>query len=72
MTSFNRVKLSESPRNNPLLVRTQAVLEDALNSFEPWRIALSFSGADDIVLIEVVHKLGMQVELFSLAPDQLH
>lgn len=72
MTSFNHVKPSESPRDNPLLARTQAVLQIALSSFEPGRLALSFSGVEDIVLVDIVRKLGLQVEVFSLDTGRLH
>ena len=72
MTSCNHVKPSESPRDNPLLARTQAVLQNALSSFEPERVALSFSGAEDIVLIDIVHKLGLKVDVFSLDTGRLH
>ena len=72
MTSCNHVKPSESPRDNPLLARTQAVLQNALSSFEPGRVALSFSGAEDIVLIDIVHKLGLKVDVFSLDTGRLH
>ena len=72
MTSFNHVKPSESPRDNPLSARTQAVLQNALSSFEPGRVALSFSGAKDIVLNDIVHKFGLKVDVFSLDTGRLH
>ena len=72
MTSFNHVKPSESPRDNPLSARTQAVLQNALSSFEPGRVALSFSGAKDLVLNDIVHKFGLKVDVFSLDTGRLH
>ena len=72
MTSFNHVKLSESPRDKPLLARIQAVLQNALSSFEPGRVALSFTNAEDIVLIDIVHELGLKVEIFSRDTGRLH
>ena len=72
MTSFNHVKPRESPRDNPLLARTQAELQNALSSFEPGRVALSFSGAEDIVLVDIVHKLGLKVDVFSLDLSLIH
>jgi len=50
----------------------QDVLEDALERFERGRIALSFSGAEDVVLIDMVHRLGLAVDVFSLDTGRLH
>ena len=72
LTSFNQVKPSESPRDNPLLARTQAVLQNALSSLEAERVALSFSGAEDIVLMAILHELGLKVAVFSLDTGRLH
>ena len=72
MTSLNSIKPATSPNENSLLTRTQALLQNALNTFEPGRIALSFSGAEDIVLIDLVHKLDLQVDVFSLDTGRLH
>ena len=33
---------------------TQTLLREALTEFEPSRIALSFSGAEDVVLIDLI------------------
>ena len=72
MTSLNSIKPGDSPRDNSLLARTQALFQSALTSFEPGRIALSFSGAEDVVLIDLVHKLGLQVDVFSLDTGRFH
>ena len=72
MTSLNHVRLSESPRDHPLLARTQAVLQNALSSFEPGSVALSFADAEDIVLIDIVHELGLKVDIFSRDTGRLH
>tara|TARA_X000000950_G_scaffold124127_1_gene155542 strand:- start:122 stop:886 length:765 start_codon:yes stop_codon:yes gene_type:complete len=72
MTSLNSIKPGDSPGDNSLLARTQALLQNTLTSFEPGRIALSFSGAEDVVLIDLVHKLGLQVDVFSLDTGRLH
>ena len=42
------------------------LLQEALTSFESGRVALSFSGAEDIVLIDLVKALGLKVDVFSL------
>ena len=53
MTPLNPVKPGDSPGDNSLLARTQALLQNALTTFEPGRIALSFSGAEDVVLMDL-------------------
>lgn len=50
----------------------QDVLQDALQRYERGRIALSFSGAEDVVLIDMVHRLGLAVDVFSLDTGRLH
>lgn len=51
---------------------TQTLLREALTEFEPSRIALSFSGAEDVVLIDLIRKLGLTVAVFSLDTGRLH
>ena len=72
LTSFNHVKRSESTCDNSLLSRTQAILKNALGPLEPGLVALSFSGAEDIVLLDIVHALGLKVDVFSLDTGRLH
>lgn len=50
----------------------QQVLQSALSRFEPGRIAISFSGAEDVVLIDMAHQLGLAVDVFSLDTGRLH
>jgi len=50
----------------------QDLLRDALERYERGRIALSFSGAEDVVLIDMVHRLGLSVDVFSLDTGRLH
>lgn len=50
----------------------QQVLLNALSRFEPGRIAISFSGAEDVVLIDMAHRLGIPVDVFSLDTGRLH
>jgi len=46
------------------------ILKFALKSFE--KIAVSFSGADDVTLIEMAHKLAPPLNVFSLDTGRLH
>lgn len=51
----------------------QEVLEDAFSRFEPNRIAISFSGAEDVVLIDMATRiLGADTPVFSLDTGRLH
>ncbi len=47
-----------------------AVLKDALHNFE--KVALSFSGAEDVVLIDMASRLVEQLSVFSLDTGRLH
>ena len=58
MTPLDQVKLYELPSKNTRLEQTLLVLPEALPSFESERVALSFSGAEDVVLIDLVKALG--------------
>ena len=51
---------------------TQNLLREALNEFRPGSIALSFSGAEDVVLIDLIRKLGRTIDVFSLDTGRLH
>jgi len=46
------------------------ILKFALKSFE--KIAVSFSGAEDVTLIEMAHKLAPPLNVFSLDTGRLH
>ena len=46
------------------------ILKAAINDFD--RIALSFSGAEDVVLVDMVADLGERVEIFCLDTGRLH
>ena len=41
-------------QDNSLIATTRALLDDALTRFEKGTIAVSFSGAEDVVLIDPV------------------
>ncbi|MFM7447287.1 MAG: phosphoadenylyl-sulfate reductase [Leptolyngbyaceae cyanobacterium] len=48
----------------------QQILERALSLFD--HIAISFSGAEDVVLIDMAHRLNQNVQVFSLDTGRLH
>ncbi len=48
----------------------QKILERALSLFDA--IAISFSGAEDVVLIDMAHKINPNVKVFSLDTGRLH
>jgi phosphoadenosine phosphosulfate reductase len=50
----------------------ESVLIDAFERFAPDRIAISFSGAEDVVLIDMATKLQTDVQVFSLDTGRLH
>lgn len=55
-----------------LVTAPQEVLANALTRFAADRIAISFSGAEDVVLIDMAVKLGYKVRVFSLDTGRLH
>ena len=51
----------------------QLVLEEAYSTFAYDRIAISFSGAEDVVLIDLAHQLvGSGLSVFTLDTGRLH
>ncbi len=48
----------------------QKILERSLSLFD--NIAISFSGAEDVVLIDMAHRLNKPVNVFSLDTGRLH
>lgn len=48
----------------------QKILERALSLFD--NIAISFSGAEDVVLIDMAHRINPNVKVFSLDTGRLH
>ena len=48
----------------------QAILEKALSLFDD--IYISFSGAEDVVLIDMAHKIKKDIKVFSLDTGRLH
>lgn len=59
---------------NPLSQRvteTQALLHQAMTEFDQDNIAVSFSGAEDVVLIELIREAGLTCRVFSLDTGRL-
>jgi phosphoadenosine phosphosulfate reductase len=48
----------------------QAIIEKALSLFDD--IYISFSGAEDVVLIDMAHKIKKDIKVFSLDTGRLH
>ncbi len=48
----------------------QAILEAALSRFD--NLSISFSGAEDVVLVDMAARLGKRVQVFSLDTGRLH
>ncbi len=48
----------------------QTILTHALQQFD--NIAISFSGAEDVVLVDMAHKIRPDVQIFSLDTGRLH
>lgn len=48
----------------------QKILERALGLYD--NLAISFSGAEDVVLIDMAHRLNRKVKVFSLDTGRLH
>jgi phosphoadenosine phosphosulfate reductase len=59
-------------KDNSLVATTRTLLADALSRFETGSIAVSFSGAEDVVLIDLIYRLGYKVDVFSLDTGRLH
>lgn len=49
-----------------------AVLSDAFARFDSERIAISFSGAEDVVLIDIASRIQADLRVFSLDTGRLH
>ena len=60
------------PREVTALDEPQLVMRRAATRFEHDRIAISFSGAEDVVLIDMAHRLGLDFKVFSLDTGRLH
>lgn len=61
ISSLNATLSSQSP---------QKILATALSQLD--NIAISFSGAEDVVLIDMAHKINQDIKVFSLDTGRLH
>lgn len=52
--------------------KPQHLLQEIASRFDPARVAISFSGAEDVVLIDMAHRAGLQFNIFSLDTGRLH
>lgn len=52
--------------------KPQHLLREIAARFDPARVAISFSGAEDVVLIDMAHRAGLQFNVFSLDTGRLH
>ncbi|MCP5180275.1 MAG: phosphoadenylyl-sulfate reductase [Pseudomonadales bacterium] len=50
----------------------QDILADAAARFAADKVAISFSGAEDVVLVDMARQLGLDVAVFSLDTGRLH
>ncbi len=66
MTSFN-INAAQAELANK---KPRGILKTALESFE--NIAISFSGAEDVVLIDMALKIRKDIQVFSLDTGRLH
>ena len=48
------------------------LLREIAKRFAPERVAISFSGAEDVVLIDMAHREGLDFAVFSLDTGRLH
>lgn len=48
------------------------LLREIAGRFAPERVAISFSGAEDVVLIDMAHREGLDFAVFSLDTGRLH
>ena len=52
--------------------KPQHLLREIASRFDPARVAISFSGAEDVMLIDMAHRLGLRFDVFSLDTGRLH
>lgn len=63
---LNTIDLDATLQEKP----PQEILQFALQEFD--NIAVSFSGAEDVVLIDMAHKINPDIEVFCLDTGRLH
>ncbi len=50
----------------------QNLLKKIAQRFDPIKVAISFSGAEDVVLIDMAHRAGLKFNVFCLDTGRLH
>ena len=53
-------------------VDPQSRLVQIAHRYKPGEVAISFSGAEDVVLIDMAHRAGLAFDVFSLDTGRLH
>lgn len=69
--NIDATKAATTSQLSTKIAQTEELLGKALTEFGQGQIALSFSGAEDVVLIDLVQSLGHQVDVFSLDTGRL-
>lgn len=67
-----RINMTDIEQLNDALLQKspRSIIKDALARYE--NIAISFSGAEDVVLIELAHKMTDNLQVFMLDTGRLH
>ena len=53
-------------------VDPQGLLVEISRRYRPGEVAISFSGAEDVVLVDMAHRAGLALDVFSLDTGRLH
>lgn len=53
-------------------VDPQSLLADIARRYKPGEAAISFSGAEDVVLVDMAQRAGLELDVFSLDTGRLH
>lgn len=55
-----------------VVLEPQTLLRRIARRYGPGDVAISFSGAEDVVLIDMAHRAGLALDVFSLDTGRLH
>lgn len=66
------MSLKTAEQRKPEVATPETVIAEAFARHAGDRIAISFSGAEDVVLIDMAHRLGIDAQVFSLDTGRLH
>ena len=53
-------------------VDPQSLLAEIVRRYKPGEAAISFSGAEDVVLVDMAQRAGLELDVFSLDTGRLH